>query len=1221
MAETTNSFSTIISDFVRLQNNSLDIIQKLNDATISSAEAVNIKVKDNEGNETTYTIPSFGYLKSSIDRLDTTIQKMMGLDGSDAFVRQADGTYKRIFQAKTVIDPIPIGTVAVPAKFITDTNWFFESLMTPSLKVSIDVTQYIPQQESKISVKRIILNADDENKINYFDTNLRGRNDIDYTRLIVDLQRNGIQYFIDEDILDLPLSVVRYSGEFIIVNYEDREITNTDGTINKKRYYLLNTLNYTDNLTYTKNGKTLAIGDKILNKETLYELVGIDVSTNYIQLKRLDGYEALSPGETVSLFSNTFSPKLANVGIGFSERQVIFFKSINDEENIISTKWSPGIGFFTNTLTIDTPTGSKDLKTFYQEEVLDFGNMLISGAKEQPIPAVDGLVPDPPFLDLTNFKVLLVNDHKLDETDVTNIRKKSADKIQLQSEITQLEVSINKKREELNTRKFQNDTERRGVKNELDTLIREKSSKSSLYASIVKELAVLADSKPASLDTPKYRIRGFFPLPSPKISDKNGAQEVIQFYIYYRYLRPDGSATQSNTLEFTDSQGAIKRGTDGNLIEIRTDIRKKIYDPITNKYVWAQEDIENPDVVNINQIDIPISKGEKVEFYIKSISEAGWPTNPILSEKSNSITVEFPQDLVSEDEASIALKNAQKEEILVQFQENLNAKGLDEHLSSSFSTGERYYAHDSESISSSFYTPEGKVISLFEKLKSLEDSIQKIQNTIDKVNGVMRIYIVDNDTKSKIEVQNNATVNLFAGFYKDDYVDILPPAAQKGAIINKIYQLYVENDSATALELISRFPGGLSEDLPTSNPLSTSSTDYDTGRRYDKVSVVNNSIESNDTNNANKISTSFHQSGQLRSQFEYTRLKDVGLGDFFYKNPVLLPSTDPIDEVLSLGLPKDYPTNFGGGNKWIVPDFSITGGTTQTFVWNSTFGAGPTYTPSGGGQETRFCIHVDHPIIQNITQTIPGFTGAAPLGWSTIFEYLQLPPINLNIDDTPQSPEATSAFRHSKFFNRTSNELYGKIQLAYSKNWPGASVFNYATNPSVNPTNYPVYSLASNGYQYLPDKCGFTNNDRYLIGDLTCGNYLFLAPSTFDQLLVDGTNALADKKVEKGTENAIIIPIIYQFRMTDYYGSSSTGTGIVGGFNPATVPPNQIKYRKNIGIDIYRRDETVFSFDVSVSSAYKRTSLAQRTDTIQTSLVKTRENITYDKTTVKNLKS
>lgn len=1220
MSETTNSFSTIIADFVRLQNNSLEIIQKLNAATISSAEAVNVTVKDNDGNEQVYTLPSFGYLKSSIDRLDNTIQKMMGLDNSDAFIRQADGSFLKIIQSKTIVDPSPVGSVAVPSKFITENNWFFESLMTPALKVSIDITRYVKQEESKISVKRIILNTDNETKINHFDSFYSGRNDIDYTKMIVDLQKNGIQYFIDEDVLNLPLGVVRYTGDIIIVNFEDREITNTDGTINKKRYYLLSTLNYTDNLTYTKNGKTLVVGDQIINKETIYEIVEIDASTNYVRFKRLSGYESLTPGETVNFYSQVFSPKLANVGIGFNERQIVFFKSINDEANIISTKWSPGIGFFTNTLKIDTPTGSKDLRTFYQQEVLDFGNILIQSSKEQPVPAVDGLVPDAPFIDETNFKVLLINDHKLNNKEVAAIRKKASDKILLESEITQLSDSIAKKREELNSRKFQNETERRGVKNELDSIIREKSSKSSLYASIVKELSVIADAKPNSLDTPKYRIRGFFPLPSPKISEKTGAQEVIQFLIYYRYLRSDGTATTAKTLDFKDSQGAIKRGTDGNLIEVKSEIRKKIYDTITNKYVWAQEDIANPDVVNINQIDIPISKGEKVEFYVKSVSEAGWPMNPLLSEKSVSVIIEFPEDLVSEDEAANALKAAQKESILVGFKEELNAQGLDEHLSSSFTTGDKYYAHDSESISSSFYTPEGKVITLYEKLKAQDDAIQKIQNSFDKINGIMRVYIVDDSNNSKIEVQNNQTINLFAGYYKDDFVDLLPIGARKGAIVNKIYKLYVENDSATALELVSRFPGGLAEDLPISNPLSQTATDYDSGRRYDLTPLVNNSIQSVDTNNANKIATAFYQSGQLKSQFLYSRIKDVGLGNYYYINPEL-PFLPHLGDTVYENVITTYPdTTTGGGNRWIVPTIPVAG--PSPFVWNGSFGPGPAYTPNASGIETSFAIHVDHPVLQNIATYVPGFP-VLPTGYANVFEYLQLPPITLDIDDKPKSPEAVSTFRHSKFFDRIDSAKYGQQQMGYQNNWKFyPNTFLYSTAPVINPTNYPaLYTIAAGGYKFQPDKFGFVDNDRFLIGSLTCGSYLYTAPATFDQTLIDGTNAIADKIVEKGTANAIIIPIVYQFRMTDYYGSGSTGTGILGGFNLGTVPPKNISYKKKIGIDIYVRDLTVFSFDVVVNAVYQRTSLAQRIDTIQTSLVKTRENITYDKTTVKNLTS
>jgi hypothetical protein len=157
MAETNNSLSTVLADFVRLQNNSLETLQQLQQATVSLSETVQIAVKEDDGTTSTYSIPSFGYLKSSIDRIDSTIAKMLGFDGSDAFIRQPDGSFKKIYQAKTPVNPTPIGQVSVPSSFISENNWFFENLMSPALKVSFDVTRYVPQQESKVFVKRMLL--------------------------------------------------------------------------------------------------------------------------------------------------------------------------------------------------------------------------------------------------------------------------------------------------------------------------------------------------------------------------------------------------------------------------------------------------------------------------------------------------------------------------------------------------------------------------------------------------------------------------------------------------------------------------------------------------------------------------------------------------------------------------------------------------------------------------------------------------------------------------------------------------------------------------------------------------------------------------------------------------------------------------------------------------------------------------------------------------------
>ena len=1159
MAETNNSFSTILAEFVRLQNNALEIISKQSQAVTTDADVITVTTNNPDGTKSTYTIPSFSSIKGAIKRIDDTLTTLMGFDAADAYVRLPDGSFKRIYQSKTPVDPPRIGSVTVPAKFMAENNWFFESLLSPALKVSFNVTPYISQEESKIGVKRLIINTDSNDKISYFDNNIKGKNDIDYVKFLIELQNKNLTYFVDEEVIDLPLSVVRYSGEFTIVSYRDQQVTLQDGTSVTKRRYLFSSLRYTDNLSVQPGTMTLKVGDQIIKGETIYEVTEVNLSTRYVGVKRLRGYEPIEAGGNVVIYSEVFSPKLANVGIGFDERQVIFFKNVNDEANLISTKWSPGVAFYSNDLTIDLAEGTTSLKDFYQTRVMDFGSQLIAASKNNTISVLDGLTPDSPSLDAANFKVVQINDHKLDQAAIVAIRKKAADKVRLESVIDKLSSSIDKKKAQLNTTNFNSDTDRRGVKNELDSLIRERDSQSSLYASIVNELAATAKDSPAALDAPKYRVRGFFNIPSPKYTDKTGFQDVIQFYVYYRYVNPAGNAANVKQFDYTSKTGETRRASFTNLVQVKSEIRNKSYDATTGKYIWDDENVENPDTININQVDIPISKGEKVEFYVVAVSEAGWPTSPLLSPTSNVVTIEFPQELTGEDEAVIALNQASQEAVKVQLESNLAAKGLDIHLSSSFNAGEKYYAHSADAISSSFYDAAGTVISLFEKLKTMDNSIQEIQNKIAAAKGVLHVYIIDKDNSSKTEVQTGATINLFAGYYQD-YVNLLPASAQRGAIINKQYILSLENPIVATLELVSRFPGGLGESLPVS--LGSTELDYANSRRYDITPIVNTSIALADTNNSNKIASAYFQSGQLKSQFLYSRYTDIGLAKNLYSQ---------------------FPV------RYYAPSIPVAGST--SFVWSGGYLGS---VPTGNGVLTNFCVHTLHPALYLIPPQL--------------FFPLQQPTILSAADGFPQAPEVVSAFRHAYNFNAG---LKNNEQLEYQNNWA-------ANAPA---TITAPYTPAMDE---LPDKFGFIDNDRYLIGKNTCGSYLFVAPSMFDQLLVDGTDYRAIKDLGTGENNAIQIPIVYQFRMTDFAGDNTgTGTGYVGGYDSTAgwTPPSQLNYAKKIGIDIYVKETTVFSFDVFVTSTYKRESLAQRVDEIQTSLVKTRENITYSKNSIKNLNS
>jgi hypothetical protein len=1200
MADTSNSLSTVLSDFVRLQNNSLETLQKLQQATVSLAETVQIDVVQSDGTISKYTIPSFGYLKSSIDRIDNTVAKMLGFDGSDAFIRLADGSYRKIYQAKTPVNPSPVGELPPPATFISENNWFFENLMSPALKVSFDITRYVPQQESKIFVKRLILNISNEDQLVYFEDSLKGKNNIVYNDLLLELQRQGISYFLDDGAVDLPLSVVRYEGAFLAVTFEDRTYTNTDGTTSTKRFYLFDKLTYTDTLSLSKDTMTLKVGDQLIKGETIYEIVEIDNATKYVRVKRISGYDPIVIGEDVLFYSQVFSPKLVNVGIGYNEYTVIFFRTINDEENLISTIWSPGIGFFTSDLTITLSTGKTTLKDYYQNNVLDFGNYLLTSARNGGISTFDGLVPNSPALDINNFQVVMINDHKLDQAEIEAIRKKQSDKVQIASAIDQLEISIDRKKEEINTKKFNSESERRAVKNQLESLIREKSSQSVLYASIVDDLSATAVQQPAALDTPKYRIRGFFQIPNPVVSEKTGPQNVVQFITYYRYVRPDGSASDVKQFDYTEPNGSTQRATFSNLSEYVSPVRKKIYDPNTGKYVWATEDISNPDVININQVDIPISKGEKVEFYVVSVSEAGWPMAPILSLPSNTISLEFPNDLITEDEASIALKEAAQEKVRIDLEAELASKGLDQHLASSFTANEKYYAHDADVISSNFYTPEGNVISLYDKLKELQTRIEDLENRLNNIAAPVSIFIVDEENNTKLPVQNSSSVSLFAGYYADQ-VNTLPASQQRGAIVTKTYKLYLENGSASPIKLISRFPGGFGQRVPYSGtgtaPAGMSTVndpDYNNYRKYDYVPVVNLGISSDDTNNANQIATAFYQSGQILGQFLYSRYTDIGLtNDLYLQHP----------------------------ERAYVPDIGPTGGATPNgatasgvfgavlpYVWDMTSVSAGT-TAAGNGYPTRFAVHIQHPAIYQNTTTVT-------------MQNLQLPSVTIDANTgTPQVPEAVSEFRHSSLFEVAAPAKYTAItptQLCYRDNTLNITGSAPFTSP------YTPSSISE-----LPDKFGFIENDRYLIGSRTVGSYLFVGPAQFNQLIVNGVDARAFKQVDPGEDNAIVVPLVFQYRMTDYFGpwiastitsAAAGGLGVVGGYDPTRVGTlKNLTFTKKIGIDIYQQDDPVFSFDVQVSSTYKKDTLAQLTAVSIPVTTQEVSNVTFTKESVKTL--
>ena len=121
-------------------------------------------------------------------------------------------------------------------------------------------------------------------------------------------------------------------------------------------------------------------------------------------------------------------------------------------------------------------------------------------------------------------------------------------------------------------------------------------------------------------------------------------------------------------------------------------------------------------------------------------------------------------------------------------------------------------------------------------------------------------------------------------------------------------------------------------------------------------------------------------------------------------------------------------------------------------------------------------------------------------------------------------------------------------------------------------------------------KMSFDANDQYLLGGRSCGAFLFLSPINLNTLKVEGDTKQSRKQI-KGkvatldNSNALSVDIIFQYRMTDYFGNDpDSDTGRVGGQAKLRFP--NLTYTKKIGLDIFDKHDQQFSFDLEVFAKY-----------------------------------
>lgn len=567
-----SSFVSLAEEITAMNKNTVEIVTKLNQIVTSQDSSVSISLIDSMGNKTDYYMPTVGYLKKEIDKLNTNVKRLAGIESTTNVI---DGKIvKKVYTTDINKEPYPIDELELIERFEPVNNSFFESLMNPLLAVELDISDKVNQDVNKIKARRYIvkfernsdfsLTINGRKSYNSFKNNFENRKDITITefndwyneQLDVGIMQNVVKPY-DEEIFDLSVNEVNYHGLFSVIK------TETD-TLNKKMWYHLNTLNY-----FTKDGydRSLSIGDYLtlnrINSSSRWVVKEVNTeSSNYrVSLERVEGYDPVPIGTHVlSYYSDTTKQKKVKITVGFDEFCVLFIKPINTENNVISTLWSKGTYFYTNDLVLKTDDNT-DLAEYYLRSVYDCGKTL-KDIVLRKIPTEYGESPNRVTLDSNDFKVVQINKHLTDSENNRVLKNLHSQKIMSKSKISQINSAIIERNREINTGTYGTTTELNAAKNELNKLIDNLDIETKRLSSTVSQISAKTKE---NTEYSKFRVRGFWEIPEPLYNGKTSPQHIVQFRIQYRYSSKTGEINPTEgfklrhklNTETADNQGRI----------------------------------------------------------------------------------------------------------------------------------------------------------------------------------------------------------------------------------------------------------------------------------------------------------------------------------------------------------------------------------------------------------------------------------------------------------------------------------------------------------------------------------------------------------------------------------------------------------------------------------------------------------------------------------------
>ena len=277
------------------------------------------------------------------------------------------------------------------------------------------------------------------------------------------------------------------------------------------------------------------------------------------------------------------------------------------------------------------------------------------------------------------------------------------------------------------------------------------------------------------------------------------AQHIIKYEVQYRYLSKDVDTSDSTTYKMI-SNGKEITVAFSNWNELPTRMLNKVKD-INGNLRWEEPLLDSVDDININQCSITINECESIEIKVRAVTEAGYPVAPMKSEWSESLRIDFPDDLKNNNlQATVSQNNIDLNK--AEFNAILQNLGLLTHISGTIKESEKTFYHSASDIASGQYTQEQKNIPLDVCIKNILNDINILKQT--DVSQNINISFVDFDGES-YTITNNTTLEINGGNYSEVF-NVLDDKTW-GGIVRKRGYIKIRNNNAVPIELRTLVPG------------------------------------------------------------------------------------------------------------------------------------------------------------------------------------------------------------------------------------------------------------------------------------------------------------------------------------------------------------------------------------------------------------------------------